>query len=187
MRRFLIAILALSLLAPAVAFADRSEELLLDACRDEVVDGRYSQEDYRRALDDIPADSDQYTNCRDVIRQAQLAAASGRDPRKSGGAGGGASGGSGGGSTGAAPTRDPLASATPEERKAVEAVTEAGAAPVRIAGRTVTPGALGLGGAASPGADLPTELIVLLALLGATALGAAGWAVRNRVLARRTG
>src|SRR4051794_421643 len=44
---------------------------------------RYSQRDYRQALSQLPADVDEDGNCRDVIRNAQVAGAS-----NSGGGGG---------------------------------------------------------------------------------------------------
>ena len=75
LRRLLVPVLLLAcLITPAVAQAGY-QELLKDACRDERVNGTYSQKDYRDALANIPADADQYTNCRDVLRAAQLAAA----------------------------------------------------------------------------------------------------------------
>ena len=75
LRRLLVPALVLaSLVTPTVALADY-QELLKDACRDERVNGTYSQKDYRDALANIPADADQYTNCRDVLRAAQLASA----------------------------------------------------------------------------------------------------------------
>ncbi len=76
LRRLLVPVLLLAcLITPAVAQAGY-QELLKDACRDEHVNGTYSQKDYTDALANIPADADQYTNCRDVLRAAQLAAAS---------------------------------------------------------------------------------------------------------------
>ena len=76
MRRLLTATLLLLLLLPAAraVAGDNPSDLLVDACRDEKVDGTYSQKTYRRALDQLPADSDQYTACRDVINRARLAA-----------------------------------------------------------------------------------------------------------------
>jgi hypothetical protein len=52
MRRLATPIVLLALLAPAApALArDRSDELLIDACRDEHVDGTYTQADYAKAL-----------------------------------------------------------------------------------------------------------------------------------------
>jgi hypothetical protein len=55
---------------------------------------------------------------------------------------------------------------------------------VQLDGRPITPGALG--GKTSTGvSDLPTPLLVILALLGLGGLGAAGLATRRRVLGRR--
>src|SRR3954468_17404892 len=110
MRRLLIATFLLLLLLPAgrVLAADNASDLLIDACRDEKVDGTYSQATYRKALEQLPADSDQYTACRDVINRARLAAldrqssnsASGNSSGSSGAATGGGGGGGGGGGTG---------------------------------------------------------------------------------------
>src|SRR4051794_3111333 len=100
MRRVLTATFLLLVLLPAAQAlaADSPSDLLIDACRDEKVDGTYSQRTYKRALNRLPADSDQYTACRDVINRARLAALNNRG-RSSGGGNTGASGGSGGGST----------------------------------------------------------------------------------------
>jgi len=102
MRRLLTATLLLLLLLPAAraVAGDNPSDLLVDACRDENVDGTYSQKTYRRALDQLPADSDQYTACRDVINRARLAALNSRRSSSGNGGGGGQTGSSGGGSGG---------------------------------------------------------------------------------------
>src|SRR4051812_44919786 len=105
MRRVLTATFLLLVLLPAARAlaADNPSDLLIDACRDEKVDGTYSQRTYKRALNRLPADSDQYTACRDVINRARLAALNNRGRSSGGGnntstsAGGGSSAGSGGG------------------------------------------------------------------------------------------
>jgi hypothetical protein len=196
MRRLLIATFLLLLVLPsAIALAaDRPQDLLIDACRDEKVDGTYSQRTYKRALDQLPADSDQYTACRDVINRARLAALDNRgrggssrsDATGSSGGGSGTGGGGGDTSGGGSERSTPSAAAGPtaSERKAVGDATVSGARPVRIGGELLQPGAVGK--LSSGGRDLPTPLIGLLALLAAGALavgGAAGW---NRVLARRS-
>ena len=204
MRRLLTATLLLLLLLPAAhAFAgDNPSDLLVDACRDEKVDGTYSQKTYRRALDQLPADSDQYTACRDVINRARLAAlerkstnnAGGGGQRSSGGGGGsGSSGGGGSGSSGTTPqtpqcngckgSGTALDTATPTEQQGVKNATSSGAKPVRIGGQLLTPGAVG--SLSSDSNQLPTPLIVLLAALGACALALGGLAAWNRVVARR--
>src|SRR4051794_9318376 len=94
MRRLLTATLLLVLLLPAAhaLAADNPSDLLIDACRDEKVDGTYSQRTYKRALSELPADSDQYTACRDVINRARLAALDNRGKSGGGSSGSGSSG-----------------------------------------------------------------------------------------------
>jgi hypothetical protein len=203
MRRLITATLLLLLLLPAAhaVAADNPSDLLVDACRDEKVDGTYSQRTYRRALDQLPADSDQYTACRDVINRARLAAldhtrsSNGSSNGSSTGGGRTTTGSGGGGTTGSSGQKAPppcngctgsgtaLDAATPTERKGVQDATTSGSKPVRIGGQLLTPGAVG--SLSSDSNRLPTPLIVLLAALGAFAVAMAGVAGWNRVLARR--
>jgi cobalamin biosynthesis Mg chelatase CobN len=198
MRRLVTPIVLLALLAPAApALArDRSDELLVDACRDEHVDGTYTQADYAKALRKIPADTDEYTACRDVVRRAQLAAAAG-GRRGSGGGSGGSGGGSssgGGGSAGGGAGSSGGSSAaqggatsantgpTPAERKGLDAARNAGAQPVEVAGQLVKPGA-----AASARHDLPVSVLVMVGLLALAAFTGLGWGAWSRVRERRAG
>ena len=203
MRRTLLATLLLLLLVPAgtAVARDRPQDLLIDACRDEKVDGTYSQRTYRRALDQLPADSDQYTGCRDVINRARLAALNARERQRNAGDDGGSSGsggGSGSGSSGSSGGGEPRSSGersddaaqapqgpTAAEQRAVANATRAGAAPVRIGGELLQPGDVRQ--VADSSRDLPAPLIVLLAVLAACALAAAGVAALSRVNARRLG
>jgi cobalamin biosynthesis Mg chelatase CobN len=202
MRRLLTALTILCLAAPAAAGADAGvNKLLRDACSDEHINGTYTQAEYKKALEQLPTDSDEYTGCREVLQRGRLAAlgAGKRRNNNSGGAGsstggGGTSGGSGAagrgssGSPSAAPSSnaDPLASATPEQRKALAQVGKS-TKPVDVGGQLVQPGALGLGQLSSSGRDVPTPLIAIIGLLAATALGVGGWWLWSRVLARRFG
>ena len=189
----LVILPVLLLLAPA---APAQAASLLDDCQDGRIDGTYSQADYRRALRNIPSDFDQYTDCRRVIRRAQLAAAGGgSDPgggegggtTGAGGTGGGSGGAAGGGTSTEAPTSalraDPLESATPEERRAFEQATTGGA-PVRVGQAAIRPGATGADAAAG---DIPGPLLALLALLAVAGLAYGAAVTRARVLARRAG
>jgi hypothetical protein len=206
MRRLLLAtLLLLLLLVPAgtAVARDRPQDLLIDACRDEKVDGTYSQRTYRRALDQLPADSDQYTGCRDVINRARLAALSDRRRNQGSASGGGSTGssgsggggssngsgsGSGGGESGGGQSRnEPAQPAGPTaaEQRAVQNATRAGAEPVRIGGQLLEPGAVRQ--VADSSRELPTSMIVLLAVLAVCALSAAGTATWSRVHARRLG
>ena len=196
MRRLLTALTILCLAAPAGASADSGvTKLLRDACRNEHIDGTYTQAQYKQALDQLPTDSDEYTGCREVLQRGRLAAL-GAGKHRGGGGGstgagtGGGSGSSGSGSSGSsaasrAPTADPLATATPEQRKAVAQAGKS-ARPVDVGGELVQPGALGVG-ELSAARDVPTPLIALICLLAATALGVGGWWLWSRVLTRRFG
>jgi hypothetical protein len=199
MRRLLTALTILCLAMPAAASADSSvTKLLRDACRDEHIDGTYTQAQYKKALDQLPTDSDEYTGCREVLQRGRLAAL-GAGKRRGGGGGStgtgagtaGGSGSAGGGSSGAsspapAANADPLASATPQQRKALAQAGKSAKA-VDIGGELVQPGALGLDELSGAGRDVPAPLIALIGLLAATALGVGGWWLWSRVLARRFG
>ena len=198
MRRLLTALTILCLAAPAVAGAQGGvNKLLRDACSDEHIDGTYTQAEYKKALDQLPTDSDEYTGCREVLQRGRLAALGAGKHKSSGGGGstgagtGGGSGSSSGGSSGssgASPARsaDPLATATPEQRKALAQVGKS-TKPVDVGGQLVQPGALGLGELSGAGRSVPTPMIALICLLAAAALGVGGWWLWSRVLARRFG
>lgn len=188
LRRLIVLFAGFGALAPSFAHADRAS--IYRDCQDGRINGSYSQKQYRDALENIPTDVDEYTDCRDVIRRAQLAAAGGSRGSGSGGSGSGAAGGSGSaGSPGAgapatAGRTDPLAAASPTERAAVERTRSAPGAPVQIGGEKITPAPLGYEDQSSL-SEVPTPLLVVLILLAASALAAAGVWLRSRVIARR--
>jgi hypothetical protein len=182
MRRLLTLTALLTLLAPVAAASASGgyQQLLIEACRNGRITHHYSQSDYRKALAHIPTDAAEYTGCTDILRQGQLAAAGGK-----GGGGGSAGGTGGGGAAPVAPGTDPLASATPAERKAVHRAVSQGANPVNIAGQIVSPGKVGLAGLTSAH-GLPVSLLVALILLALGGLGAGGATAFSRVRARRS-
>lgn len=186
-RHFFVLPAALAALsaAPATALAD-SARVIRD-CQDGRIDGKYSQREFSQALRNIPTDVDEYTDCRDVIRRAQLGAAGG-----SGGASGaGAAGGAGAPPSSAAANAGKTAAqileaATPAERAAVDQATgRAGAAAVQVGGQTVSPDSSGLSPAGAANV-LPIPLIVALGLLGLGLAATGIQTIRSRVLARRT-
>jgi hypothetical protein len=184
--------LLLALAAPGLAHA--STKALFTDCADGSLDGHYSQKDYAQALANLPADLDEYSDCRSQIQRAQLGG-----HKSSGNGGGGTTSGGGGISTGpggppgggtgdtgapAPSTVNPLDSATPAERASFKKAITAGDAPVEVDGRPIDPGALG--GAKTNGvADLPTPLLAILALLTIGGLSAAGFGTRRLVHSRR--
>jgi len=82
-------LLALTVLAIVPAGASASGQDVIDDCSDnEQIDGDYSQGDYNQALDELPADIDGYSPCRDVITRARDDAAGGGGGRSGGRSGG---------------------------------------------------------------------------------------------------
>jgi hypothetical protein len=205
MRRLLTTSVILCLLAmPGIASADSSvNKLLRDACNDEHVDGHYTQAQYKEALDQLATDSDEYTDCRNVLERARLAALSANKPNHNSsgnsnsgaggttGGGGGSNGSSGSsgasGSSGSSGSGDALSKATPKQRQALAQAATGTAKPVDVGGKLVKPGTLGLGTLTGSDNGVPTPLVALIALLAASALAGGGWWLWSRVLARRFG
>lgn len=193
LRRLTAAAVLVCCLAPASALGS-ADTVIKDCTTNGRLTKKYTQKEYQSAIANLPTDVDEYTDCRDIIRNAELTAGSGSGS-KGGGGGGGTTGGTGGGGTAAAPVpatgpiRDPYqgAGATPAEtaeaQKDVAAATHAGAAPLPVANTDVRPGALAYHNFGSV-SKLPTPLVVLAILVIAAALGVSVYLIRNRV---RTG
>ena len=178
---------ALALAVPATSFADGAA-VIRDCGDDGKLSKRYSQKEYRDALRDMPTDVDEYTDCRDVIRDARLANAGGGG---GGSTGGGGTGGVAGGGGIDDPTAgagglltDPLKDASPAERDAVTRAVQGGGKPVTVGGKVVEPGQVGLG-ALSNGGALPGPLVGVLVLLAAALLAGLAILGRRFVAARR--
>jgi hypothetical protein len=153
----------LSIVAPASADVGTT---IINRCTHGQSLSGFSQQDYRRALQELPTEVEEYSDCGNLIRRAQLAAAGG-----------------GGSSAGAATAiATPL---TPAERSALKRVRKAGSAPLLVGGELVHPGVVHAG-IASALSSLPNPLLAILAFLLACALLLAGRALRNRVRTRRS-
>lgn len=184
--------LLLALAIPALAHADGSA--VIKDCADGAIDKSYSQGDYADALANLPADLDEYTDCRSQIRRKQLGGSGSTDSGSGGaggvgGTGGGTTGGgdAGAGDTGAATgggVTDPLLEATDVERASFAKAVEAGDEPIKLDGRPIYPGELG-GQKASGVGDLPAPMLAVIALLILAGAGAAGFGTRRLVLGRR--
>jgi hypothetical protein len=202
LRLLLLATAVATLLAGAPAAALGSgRDVLRDCTDDEVMSKTYTQKEYRDALSQLAADADQYGNCRQVIRRAQLRAAAAAAGDRSGGsgsgspgapAGGGAgpSGGDGGtsgggGAIGSAPAGEQLRSATPAERSAIEDARTAAGRSFELDNARVDPDKVGAVPGVSQVSDLPAPLVAVLALLLAAALALAALRIRSLVHARR--
>lgn len=183
MPRFAIVLLTVLAMVPAATSAQAAGKDVIDDCTDDEVMGRtYSQADYREALAKLPADADQYGNCRDIIARAQEAAAR-RGASKGGSAADGASGAgatTGGGAGGATPSSskpaaEQLAAASQADRLAAEqAARDASTPALGAAARAPSAADVGRAPDTSGSANLPAPVIALLVLLiaGALALGA---------------
>jgi len=160
MLRLALACLVLGLFAvvPA-ANAASTTQILRDCADDGVLQGDYTPAELRKARQNIPTDTDQYTDCRDVIARAASASAGGASGGSTGGAGG-----SGGGSGGLqVPTVD-------RDHASIADAQRNGGAPVDIGGAKVVPGAVGLNAGSH---DVPPSLLVLFGLIALGALCAA--------------
>ena len=161
----LAAVVALALLAglATAASADTGTKIIERCTHGQSLSG-FSQQDYRRALAELPTEVEEYSDCANLIRRAQLAAA-----------GGGGSGGVG---------NTPATPLSPKERSQLNKVPKSGAKPLSIGGQTVHPGVVHAD-IASAFSSLPDPLLAVLAFLLACALALGGRAVRNGVRANR--
>ena len=133
------------LVAAPAALADTRDDIIRDCNDDGRLDGDYTPSQIRDARKHIPADVDQYSDCRDVLTRAlggtgksNVGAATG------GGSGGGTSGGGSSGGGSAAPAT-PLTPAGPEDEKAIAgAAADGGTDAVEVGGTPIVPGEGGL-------------------------------------------
>ena len=197
-----VVVVVLSALLVAGDAGASGGDVIDDCTKNGTLTRRYSQRDYRQALSQLPADVDEYGNCRDVIRNAQVAGASNR-----GGGGGAGGGGSAGfraptpGATTAAGTGttsaghvdgggkgdDPTAvdptdprndnPTSTEENEALIEATRSGGGPVKVGRDAIKPGAQN----SSFVQNLPAPLVAVLALLGVGVLTAGVLALRRKL------
>ena len=158
----LLIALVLTLGITAPAGADVGATIINRCTHGQSLSG-FSQQDYSKALQELPTEVEEYSDCGSLIRRAQLASASG-----------------GPGSAGAT-VATPL---TPAERSTLSRALKA-ATPVEVGGQVVSPGVVNAN-IASALSSLPDPLLALLAFLLACALLLAGGAIRNRVRSHRS-
>ncbi len=197
MRRLALALslvtTTVAIATPPVALASTSDDIQVD-CQDGRINGKYTQKQYRDALRTIQTDLDEYSDCRDVIRRAQLAAAGKRSSGTKGsgtartgsaaddGATDGAAQASAPASTGGTAAQI-LADSSPTERSAVTKAIQPSETPVIVGGRAVSPDASSApAGAAN---TLPTPLVVVLVLLGLGLAASGVQTLRSLIHARR--
>jgi hypothetical protein len=162
--RALIVTATLVLFAPVPARAS-SGDVIRDCSEDGVLDKHYSQKELSGALDNLPSDLDEYTDCRTVIRSAQLAGAKGKG---------------GGGPKGVVSRVDHNAPVNSDEQRSIDQAAGASKA-VHIAGRTIRPGATGAPFATvGLGTDMPAYVLAALIGLALAMLCGAVFGVQRR-------
>lgn len=162
MGRIATTVVMLLLVLPATAMAS-GETVLKDCADDEALSRTYSQAEYKQALANIPADLDEYSDCRSIIRAAQLKHASQSTSPNAG--------------SGSSKPKLSKSKSRKLKRKLEEANNDT--QPLKIGNSFVKPG--------NPGssAGLPAPLIAVLVLTLLGALTASGLALRKIVLDRR--
>ena len=191
-----IVLAVLLLLAPAATAAERIE--ILRDCQDGSLSGTYTPAEIRDARDNIPADIDQYSDCRDVLSRALIPASSGGRRRRRRVADRAAAPAARA-ARAAPPARSPpaaraSAAARPRRRSRRAARRSRRRSPRRRARAAtsacparrgpIVPGASGLGADAARH-TLPGSLFLTLVLLAVAAVAASAPVVRRRVLDRR--
>lgn len=156
--------LALTVGAPP-AVASVGKTILYKCTHGESFSG-YTQAQYKEALKEISTEASEYTDCANLIRKAELAAA------------GGGTGGEAANAT--SHVAIPL---SPAEQKAVQGAHKHGSAPVQVGGEPIRPGVVHAN-VASAVNTLPHSLFAVLALLLAAAAALLAGEVRKRVRTR---
>jgi hypothetical protein len=202
LRIMLLALIVLVIL-PAAASAS-GQDVINDCSDNEQIDGDYSQKEYNQGLDELPADIDGYSPCRDIIARARDAAAGGgrSGPRgglpASGGNAGADFGGIGGsffggsdsaalpGTPGGPPsTGDPLENALADvgepERDLLDQARGGDETGSVLDGAAVRPDVAGRAPDLASVSTLPTPVLVLLVLVAGALCALSATLVRRRV------
>ena len=157
-------------------------QVIKDCNEDGQLDRKYSNEELTKALDNLPSDIDEYSDCRDVI-SAAITGGSDRGENRGAGSGGDGSGGAGGGT--AAPITPEEQAARAQDQADLQALTTPDGREkppaVEVGGETVKPGSDGLFDLASESNSIPGPLLAALIALGILALVGGVVALRGRV------
>jgi hypothetical protein len=146
-----------------------SIDVIRDCSEDGTLEKPYSQRELSGALDTLPSDLDEYTDCRSVIRGAQLAGARGGGPagEKHGKAG----------DRGARVARE---QPTSNEATEIDRTSRSKTA-VKVGRSLIRPGETGARlGQSGFGGDLPGLVLATLLSLAAATLWAGGFALQRR-------
>jgi hypothetical protein len=170
--RHLLLLAVVGVLAlPAAAHAGPVSDCAVDGD----LDKSYPNSELRKALDNIPGDLDEYSNCRQVISGA-VSSGSDRGENRPG------SGGSSGDGSGSISAEEQAARINDSAQ--LDALTKGADRPspsVNVDGEKVEPGSNGLFDLASASNDVPVPLLVALIAIALLAIVGALVALRERI------
>jgi hypothetical protein len=158
------------LAAPAAAHADP----VSDCAQDGKLDHQYSNEQLKKALDNIPSDLAEYSDCQQVISGAiHGGSGKGKGPKA-------------GDSAAGKPISAKEQAARDKDSQELAGITgdsggEPAAPSLRVGGENVKPGSNGLFDLASASNDLPVPLLVALIAIALLAVAGGVMALRSRV------
>ncbi len=178
MTRVVRNLLLLAVLGAFALPASAQADPVSDCNNDGKLDQTYTNEQLKRALDNIPSDVDEYTNCRELIGAAITSGSDKGENRP----GSGASASSNSGDKGGASPSEQEASA--KDNAELEAITSDGddsAPSVHLDGEEVEPGSDGLFDLASASNDVPVPLLVALIAIAVLAILGGLVVLRERV------
>jgi hypothetical protein len=155
-------LVAMLLSASPAAQADVGQKIIRLCAQGKSLAG-FPPGDYAKALKEISATTEEYSECGQLIRAAQQAAASGK--------------GGGSGGAGALPT---AVTATPAEQRSIAGAAKSGSAPVSLGGQVIHPGVVHAN-IASAFSTLPTPLLALLGFVLVCLLALAARPLRGRI------
>jgi hypothetical protein len=165
------AVLSTSLLVPAGSALASGADVLRDCNNNGHLTKTYTQKELHQALAQMPADLREYSDCANIIRQAEL------------GLGGAGGGGGSNGSNPAASSQNPFAGATPQEitraQTDIAKARRTGGVAQRVGTASATPGTLAYRQVKSV-SKLPLPLLILVVLILLGAGGLASYLVHDR-------
>jgi hypothetical protein len=146
-----------------------ANQVLRDCIMDGKLDGKYSNAELRKARDNLPSDSDEYSDCSEIIAAAIK---------------GGSNRGSGAGSPGVGAT-DPAgeAAARTQDTGDLAAIASGKDKPpaVDVGGTSLAPDSSGFFNLAGAANQVPLPLMIALVLLALFAMASGAAALRERV------
>jgi hypothetical protein len=164
-------LLALAVLALLALPGSASANPVIDCARDGDLDRKYSNAELRRAIDRIPGDLDEYSNCREILSGAITGGSDRGGNRPTAGADG----------QPLSPDEQAARGKDSEDLAAITGNPDENRPSVEVGGERVEPGSNGLFDLASASNDLPVPLLVALVALAVLAVIGGLVALRERI------